>query len=122
MSLSLLSSAQLQRVIELIKEKETLQAKLTQIEASLVALEKGHVSRGEVPGKGGRRRRRRRRVALKDGILKNLLAAGKKGMTVKELAASLRANPASVSVWFYTTGKKTKGIRKVGKAKFAYVE
>jgi len=25
-----------------------------------------------------------------------------------------------VSVWFYTTGKKIKGIKKVGKARFAY--
>jgi hypothetical protein len=32
----------------------------------------------------------------------------------------LGAKRSSVSVWFYTTGKKIKGIKKVGKARFAY--
>jgi hypothetical protein len=32
----------------------------------------------------------------------------------------VRAKPTSVSVWFYTTGKKIKGIKKVGRARFAY--
>jgi hypothetical protein len=39
---------------------------------------------------------------------------------VKELASALKAKPASVSIWFYTTGKKVKGIKKVGTAKYAY--
>ena len=32
--------------------------------------------------------------------------------SVKELAASLKAKPARVSVWFYTTGKKIKGKKR----------
>ena len=119
MPLSSLTSAQLHRLIELIKEKESIQAKLSQVERSLDGLESGEPTNEKPPAKK-RGPRRRRRAALKDALLKKLLAAGKAGLTVKELAASLNAKAASVSVWFYTTGKKIKGIKKVGKARFAY--
>jgi hypothetical protein len=122
MSLSSLTSAQLHRLIELVKEKEALQAKLAQVERSLADLESGEVTKDDAPAKRRGPRRGRRRAALKDGLLKTLQAAGKEGLSVKELAASLKAKPASVSVWFYTTGKKIKGIKKVGKARFAYIE
>ncbi len=122
MSLSSLTSAQLHRLIELVKEKEALQNKLAQVERSLADLESGAVTKDESTAKRRGPRRGRRRAALKDGLLKALQAAGKDGLSVKELAASLKAKPASVSVWFYTTGKKIKGIKKVGKARFAYIE
>ena len=121
MPLSSLTSAQLHRLIELIKEKEAIQAKLAQVERSLDSLQTGTATNEKPPAKK-RGPRRRRRAALKDALLKKLLAAGKAGLTVKELAASLNAKAASVSVWFYTTGKKIKGIKKVGKARFAYAE
>jgi hypothetical protein len=120
MSLSSLTSAQLHRLIQLVKEKESLQAKLAQVERSLAALESGEVAKDEALAKERGPRRARRRGRLKDALLKKLQAAGKDGLTVKELAASLNAKPTSVSVWFYTTGKKIKGIKKVGKARFAY--
>ena len=122
MSLSSLTSAQLHRLIELVKEKEALQTKLAQVERSLADLETGEVTKDDAPAKRRGPRRGRRRAALKDGLLKALQAAGKEGLSVKELAASLKAKPASVSVWFYTTGKKIKGIKKVGKSRFAYIE
>jgi len=119
MALTDLSSAQLGRLVQLVKEKETLQARLDQVNRSLEALEKGEVS-GQTEDRP-RVRGRRRRVRLKEALLQCLEEAGKKGKTVKELAEKLGAKPSSVSVWFYTTGKKIKGIKKVGKAKFAYV-
>jgi hypothetical protein len=122
MSLSSLTSAQLHQLIELVKEKEALQAKLAQVERSLAELESGEVRKDESLAKQRGPRRGRRRAALKVGLLKTLQAAGKDGLSVKELAGSLKAKPASVSVWFYTTGKKIKGIKKVGKARFAYIE
>jgi hypothetical protein len=121
MSLSSLSSTQLQHLIRLVKEKESLQTKLAQVERSLADMENGEVTKDEAPA-NKRGPRRRRRAALKDGILKKLQTAGKAGLTVSELATSLKAKPASVSVWFYTTGKKIKGIKKVGTARFAYAE
>ncbi len=119
MALTDLSSSQLQQLIQLIKEKEALQAQLDKVNHSLATLESGRaVSKGSDVVK--RPFRRRRRIRLKDGLLKKLQAAGKEGITIKDLAASLKAKPASVSVWFYTTGKKVKGIKKVGRAKYTY--
>ncbi len=117
-----LSSAQLERLVQLIKEKETLQVRLEKVDQALKTLDEGSAALDSKAGKARRRvRDRRRRVGLKDALLKTLEAAGKAGLTVKELAEKLGAKPSSVSVWFYTTGKKIKGIKKVGKAKYAYL-
>ena len=122
MALTDLSSAQLERLVQLIKEKETLQARLEKVDHSLKALDEGSASLESKAGKARPQvRGRRRRGGLKEGLLKALEAAGKDGITVKELAEKIGAKPSSVSVWFYTTGKKLKSIKKVGKAKFAYV-
>ena len=66
-------------------------------------------------GRAGKRGKR-----LKEPLLKVLKAAGSSGITVKELAAKLKVKPGNVFSWFYTTGKKIKGISKVGEAKYAY--
>ena len=122
MALTDLSSAQVERLVQLIKEKEALQVRLEKVNSALDALDERSASLGnEVSKARTRGLGRRRRSGLKEGLLKALGAAGKGGLTVKELAEKLRAKPSSVSVWFYTTGKKIKGIEKVGKAKFAYV-
>lgn len=128
MSLSNLSSAQLAHLIELIKEKEALLAKLENIDAELTALESGKAGkrRGRKPGRppgsvskaGGRKRRRGKR--LKEPLLKALSDAGPAGIKVKELAEHLKVKPGNIFSWFYTTGKKIKGIKKVGEAKYAY--
>ena len=129
MALTNLSSAQLAHLIGLVKEKESLQAKLDQVNSALSALENGKTvpkkrgrkpgrppllkkTRGAKPGKRGKR--------LKAPLLKILSAAGSSGITVKELAAKLKVKPGNVFSWFYTTGKKIKGITKVGEAKYAY--
>jgi hypothetical protein len=126
MALSNLSSAQLAQLIRLIKEKESLEAKLDRVAAQLSALESG------APGKRGRRPGRppgsknkgtvskgRRSKRLKEPLLKALAAAGSSGITVKELAAKLKVKPGNIFSWFYTTGKKISGIKKVGEAKYA---
>lgn len=129
MSLSNLSSAQLAHLISLVKEKEFLQSKLEKVDAALKALETGKPApkkRGRKPGrpplsglkvKTGKRSRGKR---LKAPMLKALTAAGSSGITVKELAAKLKVKPGNVFSWFYTTGKKIKGISKIGEAKYAY--
>jgi hypothetical protein len=119
MTLSSLSSANLQKLIGLIKEKESLQAKLGKVKAELESIESGSPAKKPKIKKGGTRRGRRR-LKLKDKILKALQATGKAGRSVKELAEDLKANPGSVSVWFYTTGKKVKGLMKIGPARYSY--
>jgi DNA invertase Pin-like site-specific DNA recombinase len=127
MSLSNLSSAQLAHLIGLVKEKELLQTKLDRVDASLKALESGKSApkkRGRKPGRPagvktkGKKGKRGKR--LKAPLLKALSAAGSSGITVKELAAKLKVKPGNIFSWFYTTGKKISGIKKVGEAKYAY--
>ena len=57
---------------------------------------------------------------LKERIVGTLKAAGKSGATVKDLAVKLGKSYGSVSVWFYTTGKGIKGIKKVEPGRFAW--
>ncbi len=130
MALFNLSSAQLAHLIALVKEKESLQSKLSRIEAELNSLETGKPApkkRGRKPGrpagvkstvaKVGKTKRGKR---LKAPLLKALSSAGSSGITVKELAAKLKVKPGNIFSWFYTTGKKISGIKKVGEAKYAY--
>ena len=60
------------------------------------------------------------RGQLKDRIVQNLKAAGKSGATVKDLAAKLGKSYGNISVWFHTTGKGLKEIKKVAPGKFAW--
>jgi hypothetical protein len=130
MALFNLSSAQLAHLIGLVKEKESLEAKLEHINAELKSIEAGKAlpkKRGRKPGrppgvktkvvKVGKAKRGKR---LKAPLLKALTAAGSSGITVKDLAAKLKVKPGNIFSWFYTTGKKIGGIKKVGEAKYAY--
>jgi hypothetical protein len=130
MSLSNLSSAQLAHLIGLVKERESLQTKLDRVNAELHSLETGkalHKKRGRKPGrpagsknKAAKGKKTRRGKRLKASMLKALSAAGSSGITVKELATKLKVKPGNIFSWFYTTGKKISGIKKVGEAKYAY--
>lgn len=128
MAFSNLSSAQLSRLITLIKKKESLQTKLEKINSDLQALEGGApvVRRGRPAGSAKGRpgpkpdhKVRRRGKRLKEPLLKALKAGGSAGVTVKDLAAKLKVKPGNVFSWFYTTGKKISGIKKVGEARYA---
>ena len=57
---------------------------------------------------------------LKEPLLKALSAAGSAGIKVKDLAAQLKVKPGNIFSWFYTTGKKISGIKKIGEAKYSY--
>jgi hypothetical protein len=118
MPLSTLSSADLSKLIQLVKDKELLEAKLSQVRSAIDGLASGQTAKGNKSPKR-QTRRKRRRSSLKVSILKALQVSGKEGLNVKELATNLKANPGSVSVWFYTTGKKVKGIKKIGPGRFA---
>jgi hypothetical protein len=125
MSISTLSSAQLAHLVSLVKVKKSLEIKLGKVDAALSAIESGKKvrgKRGRPPGKAKTvgRKPGKRGKRLKAPMLKALAAAGASGITVKELAAKLKVKPGNIFSWFYTTGKKVKGITKVGEAKYAY--
>jgi hypothetical protein len=124
MKLTDISVSQLERLIPLLKEKESLQAKLDKVNADLSRLEGGKpvaVKNGklEVVPKT-RKRRSRRRGGMQGAVLKVLGAAGAKGVKVKELAAMAKVNPASLNTWLYTAGKKISGLKKLAPGLFAY--
>jgi hypothetical protein len=61
-----------------------------------------------------------RRGALKDAILAELKAVGSKGIAVKDLSAKLGVKNQNVHVWFATTGKTIKGLKKTGAGVWSY--
>jgi transposase len=57
---------------------------------------------------------------LKEQIVQNLKAAGKTGVTVKDLAAKLGKSYGNISVWFHTTAKGINQIKKVEPGRFSW--
>ena len=57
---------------------------------------------------------------LKERIVQSLKTAGKSGVTVKDLAAKLGKSYGNISVWFHTTAKGVKEIKKVEPGRFAW--
>src|SRR6266567_2621020 len=82
-------------------------------------------SRGRIPKAVKGRSAVQRRMAsprggLKGRIIRAMRAAENKGATVKDLARKLGKSYGNISVWFHTTGKGVKEIRKVAPGKFAW--
>jgi hypothetical protein len=71
----------------------------------------------------GRRRSTRplsKRGELASRIIEGLKAAGKEGVKVRQLADDLGVKHKNLFIWFATTGKKNKAIKKVGEAHYRY--
>lgn len=64
------------------------------------------------------RRRGTKRGQLTATILSELKAAGPKGVSVGDIAKKLGANYRNVYIWFATTGKKFKEVKKVAPATY----
>jgi len=127
MSLSTLSLKHLERFAELLKEKETLQAKLDDVNRDLQRLENGEDSTLSVsarlkllPRSKQVKRRSRRRGGLQKAVLKALQSAGANGLTVKQLTVQAKVKKSSLAVWLYTSAKKIDGFKKVAPGVFAY--
>ena len=67
---------------------------------------------------GTKGKQRGKRGALAANILKALEDAGSPGLKVQDLADSLNIPPKNLFIWFSTTGKKNKTIKKVGEAHY----
>jgi phosphatidylserine/phosphatidylglycerophosphate/cardiolipin synthase-like enzyme len=75
---------------------------------------------------GGRKGRKQRggqskRGELSSRIIKELQASGARGITVRNLADKLGAKYKNIYIWFATTGKKNKNIKKMGPATYKLV-
>ena len=134
MNLSSLTSADLQRLAKLIALKETHLAEIASIDAELAefgSVSKPAAKRGrpavataakepKAP-KAKRGGKRGGRGKLMEKIIGLLKAAGKEGLPVKSISESLKLKPQNVHVWFSSTGRKVKEIKKLSPGTFAWV-
>ena len=101
-----------------------LAAKIKVLEAELTVLKSLQASLGVKSGKRKpsvkTKRKRGTNGAIGESILQFLSKKGETGAHVKEIAEALKSKPANITAWFYSTGKKIKGIKKVRPATFAY--
>lgn len=124
MNLSSISASDFVKIAKLLKVKDALLAKIAAIDEELATFEEG----GRTGGKTTRSARasgkapRAKRGALKETIIDLLKKAGKEGLSVKDIAAKTGVKGANIHAWFFTTGKKIKEIKKVGKSTHAWAE
>jgi transposase-like protein len=59
---------------------------------------------------------------LKDSVIELVKAAGKSGVTVREIAGELGVHPQRVYVWFNTTAKNVPEIQKLGPATYGWMD
>lgn len=140
MNLQNLTSSDLKEITRLIQKKESLLGEISKIDKQLDSMQPGAKPKARAAAKAPTRRKRKakpkakakakkakaaskkpvQRGQTKERILSLLRQAGAKGITVKEVAQKLGSTQNSVGVWFYTTGKKIKEIKKIAPATYAY--
>lgn len=117
-----ITSASLRSLLSLAERRERLQEELNAITAKISAIYSGNlksdsgrkaVTPTKKAGKQGRR------GAVKDSVIAALKEAGEKGIGVKELSLKLGIKNSNLHVWFATTGKAIKGLKKVGPGQYA---
>jgi hypothetical protein len=121
MNLTQIASADLKRVVTLVEQKETLLAQVARLNAELAGFQAGESVAPAAPamGKPGRQPGRPAKAkagtrgVLKAAISALLQDAGAAGLTVQQIAATLKAKPGNVHVWFSSTGKTLKEIQKL---------
>ena len=142
MSLNSISSAELRQLISIVERKERVQEELREIESKLST----YLSEPIIPSTRPLRRKRKsrtvraskqvkapeaklqqtesesgqRRGALKHSILTALQKSDGAGITVKDLSRALGVKAQNLHVWFSSTGRKVKGVTKVGAGRWAY--
>ena len=126
--LSSLTSSALNQLSSLVDQKESLVKEIERIEYHMASIISGKSVRA-TKGKTGRPAAKATKTAKKTTkrasrgnlgtkVLSALEAAGDAGVKVADLAEKLRVKGTNLHVWFGTTGKKNKGIKKVGKGHY----
>ena len=126
--LSSLTSSALNQLSSLVDKKEELVKEIERIESHMASIISGKPVR-TTKGKPGRPAAKASKTAKKTTkrasrgnlgtkVLSALEAAGDAGVKVADLAEKLRVKGTNLHVWFGTTGKKNKGIKKVGKGHY----
>ncbi len=119
-----ITSASLRSLLNLAEKREKLRGELNAITAKINAiysgnlkLDSGRKAKAVTPKK--KSGKQGRRGAVKDAVIAALKEAGEKGTGVKELSHKLGIKNSNLHVWFATTGKTIKGLKKVGPGQYA---
>lgn len=125
-----ISSATLRKMVVLSERKEALMSQIQELDRQMAALQqpadpeagsrRGRARTFERVAGMKRGKSRTPRGALKAKIVGALRAAGQRGRTIRELSNELGVKPANLYVWFNGTGRTTKGVKKVGPAKYRF--
>lgn len=124
MKVSDINTQTLTALLSLTKKKETLLAKIAQVEKDIAGLASGEVLAATriLRAKSIKKRRgvakgpkkpRSPKGFMQEQIIKLLQAAGEVGAGVKELAEKVDKPVGQVHVWFSTTGKKLGQFQKL---------
>lgn len=128
--LSSLTSSALNQLSTLVDKKEELVKEIERLESQMASIisgkpvraKKGKPGRPAAKGSKGKTVRkstkRGSRGNLGTKVLSALETAGEAGVKVADLAEKLRVKGTNLHVWFGTTGKKNKAIKKVGKGHY----
>ena len=128
--LSSLTSSALNQLSTLVDRKEELVKEIERLESQMASIISGKPVRA-TKGKPGRPAKKgpKAKTTRKPGkrgsrggigakVLSALETAGDTGVKVTDLAEKLRVKAANLYVWFGTTGKKNKAIKKVAKGHY----
>ncbi len=121
MDATTLSTSSLRQLIKLTEKRESLQAALAKVEQDIYLKINGTPTPTvRTPKKASKVKsgKRGRRGAVKEQIVAALHAAGSKGVFIKDLSSKLGIKNQNVHVWFATTGKTIKGLKKTGPGHF----
>ena len=116
-------------LLSLTKKKETLLAKIAEVEKDIAALASGEILAATrlIRAKSIKKRRgivkgpkkpRSPKGFMQEEIIKLLDAAGEVGLSVKELAEKVEKPAGQVHVWFSNTGKKLGLFEKIDGGKW----
>lgn len=115
------NSTTLRAIVSLCEKRDDLLIQVAKVEASLRAFDDFSQKSDPIPDRSRQRPYREasggRRGKVKDLIIAELQAAGKGGVSVKELAPQLGLKAQNLHVWFNTTGKKL-GAKRIGPGKY----
>ena len=119
--LSSLTSSALNQLSSLVDQKEALVKEIERIESHMASIISGkpvRATKGKTTKTAKKTTKRGSRGNLGTKVLSALEAAGDAGVKVADLAEKLRIKGTNLHVWFGTTGKKNKAIKKVGKGHY----
>ncbi|MEP6698536.1 MAG: hypothetical protein ABJB09_02300 [Verrucomicrobiota bacterium] len=114
-----ISSATLRKMVKLSERKEALMSQIQELDRQMAALQETSTAQGE-ERRRTTRKTREARGALQTRIADALRASGAAGLTISQLSDKLKVKPANLYVWFNGTGRRTRGIKKLGPGKYRF--